>query len=238
MGAAGRFGRGDAQWMTAGKGVQHSEMFPLFDTSASNPLELFQLWLNLPRKSKKVAPYFKMLWHEEIPVVTTDQGRVKIIAGEFANQRALPPPPASWAADPGNEVAVYIVAVRAGGSIGLPGAGAGINRSLYFFAGEKLAVNGREVDANTSLEMEPESSVKLEAIGGDAQVLLLQGKPIGEPVVQHGPFVVNEQEELRQVFIDYQATGFGGWPWASRAQVHDVERGRFALHADGTLELK
>ena len=69
LGAAARFGHGDTQWLTAGKGVVHSEMFPLLNRQAPNPLELFQIWLNLPSESKLVDPYFSMLWRESLPVV-------------------------------------------------------------------------------------------------------------------------------------------------------------------------
>ncbi len=70
LGAAGRFGFGDVQWMTAGKGVQHCEMFPLLHKDKENPLELFQIWLNLPKASKMVAPHFAMLWSDAIPNLT------------------------------------------------------------------------------------------------------------------------------------------------------------------------
>lgn len=66
--------------------------------------------------------------------------------------------------------------------------------------------------------------------------MILQGRPIGEPVVQHGPFVMNTKEEIQQTFADYQRTQFGGWPWKTYEQVHDRNKGRFAKYADGTEE--
>src|SRR5207253_2711121 len=99
LGATARFGGGDVQWLTAGSGIQHAEMFPLVNRDRENPLELFQIWLNLPRSDKLVAPYFTMLWREAIPVVKNG-AEIKIIAGEGA----LAPPPNSWAARPDAEV--------------------------------------------------------------------------------------------------------------------------------------
>src|SRR5438067_872753 len=77
LGATARFGRGDVQWLTAGRGINHSEMFPLLDRHGPNPCELFQIWLNLPATDKMVEPYFTMLWNEDIPrhIATDDQGR-------------------------------------------------------------------------------------------------------------------------------------------------------------------
>ncbi len=69
-----------------------------------------------------------------------------------------------------------------------------------------------------------------------AELLLLQGRPIGEPVAQHGPFVMNAPHEIQQAFADYRRTGFGGWPWPSDGPVHPREQGRFAIHADGRRE--
>jgi hypothetical protein len=78
--------------------------------------------------------------------------------------------------------------------------------------------------------------VALQAGDGDVDILLLQGRPIGEPVVQHGPFVMNKREEIQRAIQDYQRTRFGGWPWPSEAPVHDRDAGRFAKHADGRVE--
>ncbi|MDV7398009.1 pirin family protein, partial [Arthrospira platensis SPKY1] len=98
LGAAGRYGDGDVQWMTAGKGVQHSEMFPLLRQDRDNPLELFQIWLNLPRKNKMVEPHFKMLWRESIPNYqhrspNSKMTRVEVIAGRLHQHQAPAPPP-------------------------------------------------------------------------------------------------------------------------------------------------
>jgi len=119
MGASGRFGKGDVQWMTAGKGVLHSEMFPLLNQDKGNPMELFQIWLNLPKASKFVTPHFKMLWEDSIPVLKeiNNDGKsavVNIIAGTFYNLQAPPPTPDSWAANPDNEVAILTIHLESG----------------------------------------------------------------------------------------------------------------------------
>jgi len=100
LGAAGRFMKGDVQWMTAGKGIQHAEMFPLIEEDKGNPLEIFQIWLNLPKISKMVDPHFKMLWHEDIPVVNDiDESNkttsIRVIAGSLHTIDALEPTPHS-----------------------------------------------------------------------------------------------------------------------------------------------
>jgi redox-sensitive bicupin YhaK (pirin superfamily) len=104
LGATGRFGNGDTQWMTAGAGVQHSEMFPLLNTDRGNPLELFQIWLNLPSQSKGVSPYYTMLWSEEVPKVSHVDAKgkvtdIEVVAGKLEGSTPLPPPPDSWASD-------------------------------------------------------------------------------------------------------------------------------------------
>jgi hypothetical protein len=119
MGASGRYGNGDVQWMTAGKGVQHSEMFPLVHSDKENTMELFQIWLNLPKKNKMVEPHFKMFWKEAIAnYLHTDAANkktvVEVIAGKIGNSVAPLPPPDSWAADPKNEVAIWNMKLEAG----------------------------------------------------------------------------------------------------------------------------
>lgn len=242
LGAAARFGAGDVQWLTAGGGIVHSEMFPLLRRDQPNPLELFQIWLNLPSSDKLVEPHFSMLWKENIPRVTFDDagGRhteVTLIAGELDGRRAPAPPPHSWASRPDTDVAIWSVALEPNAAFTLPRAkGPETVRTLYFFRGTSLKIAGRDFRAHAAVQVRSDADVELEAGADGAELLLLQGRPIAEQVVQYGPFVMNSRAEIQAAIIDYQRTGFGGWPWPSDDPVHDPKEGRFARHADGRVE--
>jgi len=239
LGGAGRYGGGDVQWMTAGKGVLHAEMFPLLNRDQPNPLELFQIWLNLPASDKFAEPHYQMQWSEAIPrKVVEQQGRaeVVVVAGSLGDIRAAAPPPHSWAARPDSDVAIWTIKLAPGTRWTLPAAKAGTNRALYFFAGGGLQVAGREVPPSRMLELRPEVEVALATGSQECELLLLQGRPIGEPVVAQGPFVMNTRAEIAQAFADYRRTQFGGWSWPSDDPVHPREEGRFARHSDGRVE--
>lgn len=242
MGAAGRYGRGDVQWMTAGGGVQHAEMFPLLDPQRPNRTELFQIWLNLPAQSKLVAPHFKMIWAEQVPSreVVDSAGRktqVTIVAGIFEGAAPPAPPPDSWAAAVASDVAIWTLRMDPRATFTLPPAHPKTNRTLYFFAGSALRIGTRQIPKSHLVDVRPDVPIVLHAGDEIVEILLLQGRPIGEPVVQHGPFVMNTREEIVQTIREYQRTEFGGWPWQRRDQVHAVEQGRFALHSDGRREV-
>lgn len=238
LGAAGRYGQGDVQWMTAGGGVQHCEMFPLLRQDQGNRLELFQIWLNLPRRSKMVPAHFKMFWSEQIPSIHLDEGRVfvNLIAGSFGGMTAIAPPPDSWAADPGNDVTILLVRIARGGGFALGPAAGGSNRTLYHFSGDGLTLNGSPVRPKTALYLDAGQDLLAGSSAGEVEFLLLQAKPIGEPVVQYGPFVMNSMEEIRQTYEDYRRTEFGGWPWNRRDMVHGPAIERFAKYPDGRIE--
>lgn len=240
LGAAARFGSGDVQWLTAGAGIVHSEMFPLLNRDAPNPVELFQIWLNLPRADKMVEPHFSMLWSRDIPVNTlTDaagkQTEVRVVAGSLDGRRAPPPPPHSWASRADADVAIWTIRMQAGARFSLPPAASQDTlRTLYFFAGKSLRIGADTLDRHAAAVVRSDSALELVA-GDTTEILMLQGRPIGEPVVQHGPFVMNSRAEIQQAFADYQRTRFGGWPWPKDDPVHGRE-GRFARHADGRTE--
>lgn len=239
--AAARFGQGDVQWLTAGKGIVHSEMFPLLHRNARNPLELFQIWLNLAAADKMAEPHFTMLWNHQIPrhEIMDEAGRssaITIVAGTLADHRAPAPPPRSWAARAESHVAIWTLKMAPGARLTLPAAVPGLNRSLYFFRGASLNVNGRALPPYHGARLRSEAAATLEAGAEEVELLMLQGKPIAEPVAQYGPFVMNTRVEIQQAMMDYQRTQFGGWPWPSQAPTHPREAGRFARHADGRIE--
>ncbi len=242
LGATARFGEGDTQWLTAGGGVVHSEMFPLLDPDAPNPLELFQIWLNLPAANKLVPAHFTMFWADDVPkLVVGDDGpntEVTVIAGELAGLEGPPPPPDSWASQEGSDIAIWHIRLDPGASWTMPPpAGPDTVRTLYVFAGHELTIGGHDgaFGVDTGIVLSSEQAIDLASTDG-VECLLLQGRPIGEPVARYGPFVMSTEHEIEQAFADYRETGFGGWPWPADGPVHAADRGRFARHADGRVE--
>jgi redox-sensitive bicupin YhaK (pirin superfamily) len=238
LGAAGRYGNGDVQWMTAGAGVQHSEMFPLLDQQDSNTIELFQVWLNLPKKNKMVNPDFKMFWAENIPRFASADRRsdVQVIAGNYLGVRAIDPPANSWAADRDNEVLMLLVKLDDQGKFHLPPSQGPTNRSLYFFAGDGINLGDEIFTDHTGFYLQSESELTVSASGSRIEFLILQAKSIHEPVVQQGPFVMNTYEEVAQTFEEFRHTAFGGWPWPTTSMTHGNTQGRFARYPDGRTE--
>src|SRR4051794_8110803 len=241
LGAKARFGRGDVQWLTAGKGIVHCEMFPLLDRDGPNTCELFQIWLNLPASDKMVDPYFTMFWNEDIPrqVHVDAEGRtvaITVVAGELEGIRPPAAPPDSWASRPDADLAIWHVALDPGARWTVPPAtGEGTVRTLYTFEGS-LHVGDHHLQASTGAVVACDQPLEVSGGAYGAEVLVLQGRPIGEPVAQYGPFVMNDRAEIDQAFADYRRTGFGGWPWPTDDPVHDRDAGRFAVHPDGRVE--
>lgn len=237
-GGAGRYGNGDLQWMTAGKGLMHSEMFPLIHKDKENPLELFQIWLNLPKKSKMEKPDYKMFWNEDIPDFKEGNAYIEVMAGSLFGHNAPKAPLPSWANDPENYVGVYNIQLDANSTFTLPATGKGVNRTIFFYEGNQLEIEGENIPEYHAVDVNPEAELNFKTDESDIKFLVLQGRPIDEPVVQHGPFVMNSRQEIQEAFADYQKDQFGGWPWPKYEQTHGRDTGRFAKYSDGTFEEK
>ena len=241
LGATARYGAGDVQWLTAGRGIQHAELFHLVEGNGPNTTELFQIWLNLPADDKMVEPYFTMFWREDLPrtVLKDDDGRateVTVVAGAFGNLQPLAPPPDSWASRPTSDLAIWQFAAEPAAEWTLPAAaGGGTQRVLYVYEGS-VAVAGRTFDGPVGLVLRADSPVAVTAGADGADTLVLQGRPIGEPVTMGGPFVMTTRQEIETAYVDFRRTGFGGWPWADAGPVHARTAPRFARHPDGRTE--
>ncbi|KAJ3237300.1 hypothetical protein HDU78_004147 [Chytriomyces hyalinus] len=234
LGSAGRYGNGDLQWMTAGKGIVHGEMMPLIkQTPDGNLLRAFQLWINLPSKSKMAEPTQLMHWSENVTRFSTQDSKVDatVWAGSLYSHKALPPTPDSWASNEANDVNIWFLHMKKGAQFTLPKSAVGSNRSLYVVEGSGVTLNkSTSVPVHSVVEVSDPSSEEIVIVNTgskDADILVLQGKPIGEPVVKHGPFVMNSSNEIMQAFVDYRTTQFGGWPWPEDAMVFPREKGRF-----------
>jgi quercetin 2,3-dioxygenase len=237
MGAAGRYGEGDVQWMTAGSGVQHSEMFPLLHQEQGNTVELFQIWLNLPRQDKMTQPDFKMLWANTIPKINPNpQVEISLICGEYAGQTFRQTPPKSWANNPEHGVTIMLVKLKPGARFTYPASKEKLNRSFYFFEGHGVKVNQEKIQGKEAVFFDSTVELVVEAESTYSEFLILDSKSINEPIVQHGPFVMNSREEIYQTIQDYQRTQFGGWSWPRHDMIHGSKIERFAKYPDGRVE--
>ncbi|KAH8052667.1 quercetin 2,3-dioxygenase [Aureococcus anophagefferens] len=208
----GRAAGGGVQWMTAGAGISHAEMFPCLARAEENHMEFFQIWLNLPRAKKMSPPNFLMFWGEDIPTLDRGGALVKLVAGavEGFSKPALPPPPDSYARDPNSQLLVMTINGR--------------HRNLYKYEGGELTAGGKRLTATHRIKVDASKDLEVTAGAGD-RAPRAPGRRL-EPVVQHGPFVGNTREDITKAFRDYQMTQFGSWPWPSDGVVHKRRRRR------------
>jgi redox-sensitive bicupin YhaK (pirin superfamily) len=203
-GNRGRIGPGDVQWMTAGAGILHKEMHGRSLSEQGGNFEMVQLWVNLPAKSKMSAPRYQELLASNIPSVElSGGGRVRVIAGEFRG--------AKGPAKTFTPINLWDLRLPAGASadLRLP---EGHTTALFVLKG-KAVINGTQAAGEAELALferdGEEISVKAET---DTTILVLDGKPIDEPVVGYGPFVMNTQQEIRKAIADYEEGTFGRVP--------------------------
>src|SRR6185503_17651635 len=194
-GNTGDLGPGDVQWMSAARGIIHSEM----PQQSEGRMRGFQLWLNLPAKEKMKPAAYRDIGAQEIPVFPLEgKSEVKVIAGKLG---AITGPIHGGSTDPH-----YFDLHLAPGAVFEQALPAGHNAFLYVYEGEALVGEGREPVAKRAAGLLSDGEkVRVEAGAAGARVLLLAGRPLREPVVQYGPFVMNTREEIEQAIADYQS---------------------------------
>lgn len=206
-GNRGIIGPGDVQWMTAASGIIHEEWLSPEFNARGGTLEMAQLWVNLPARDKMAPPAYQGILKSQIPsVVATGGARVQVIAGEFAGSAdgAVTSGPARTF----SPVSVWDVQLAAGQVIDLD-LHAGYT-TLFAVLKGKVNVNATQEASSPSLVVldREGTAARLEAIGGDATVLVLHGEPLNEPVAGYGPFVMNTREEIKQAMQDFQRGTF------------------------------
>lgn len=199
LGNRGDLGPGAAQWMTAGRGIIHSEM----PQQAEGRMRGFQLWINLPAREKMTPGAWRDIPAHEIPTVTLDGGgEVRVIAGAFEQAGRVTAGPVGGLS---TEPHYFDVRLPAGASVTIP-TPAGHNAFLYAYEGAaSVGDDSRQLPFRAAGLLTPGESVRVTAGEAGARLLFLAGKPIGEPVVQYGPFVMNTPQEILQAIEDYNA---------------------------------
>jgi len=194
---------GGVQWMTAGKGVIHSEVSSEAFKKNGGPLEILQLWLNLPAKNKMADPFYKGLQKVEIPSLNFDEGKVRVdlISGKWNDKEA--------AFDSGIGVQLNTIYFKPGGKITLRATKE--NTVFFYVIRGTVVVNDQQVKMRDLVEFKNEGEeINVEAVS-ESIILFGYAQPLNEPVVSHGPFVMNTGAEIEQAYDDYRKGKFGTW---------------------------
>ncbi|WP_162095763.1 pirin family protein [Pseudomonas chlororaphis] len=204
-GSGGKIGPGDVQWMTAASGILHEEFHSAAFAQSGGTLDMVQLWVNLPARDKMAAPGYQTLLDGDIPAIALKDkaGTLRLIAGEFDGAKG---PARTF-----TPIDVWDIRLNAGKPLTLD-LHRGRNTALVLLRGT-VQVNGQELVREGQLVLfeRDGDQLSLEA-NNDAVMLLLSGEPIDEPIVGHGPFVMNSEAEIHQAFVDFQSGRFGQMP--------------------------
>ncbi|NRH21667.1 pirin family protein [Candidatus Gracilibacteria bacterium] len=198
-GHGGVIGADEVQWMTAGSGLLHNEFMTENFSKTGGIQHVAQLWVNLPKEHKMTAPRYQALTRENIPEVPFDGGRVRVIAGEFGKTRG--------AAQTFSPVELYDIRFDSKGSleINIPE-----NYTLMLLVAEgEIQANDKTIENGNIVHFSRSGTSVLLQSDSITKVLVMAGKPIDEPIVQYGPFVMNTEAEIQQAFDDFHAGKMG-----------------------------
>ncbi len=198
-GGGGTIGAGEVQWMTAGSGIIHEEFHSAEYSRAGGPFQMVQLWVNLPRKDKMTAPGYQAITRDTIREVALDGGRARVIAGSFGSTNG---PARTFTA-----VNLWDVRLNAGAQEILP-LPEGHTSMIAVLSGS-IRIDGKTVAEAEIARLSVDHEGATVTADTDAVLLVMTGEPINEPVFGHGPFVMNNEAEIRQAFADFHSGSFG-----------------------------
>ena len=198
-GGGGTIGAGEVQWMTAGSGILHEEFHSPEYSRTGGPFQMVQLWVNLPRKDKMTAPGYQAITRDTIPEVALEAGRVRIIAGVFNGTTG---PARTFTA-----VNLWDVRLDAGAREIMP-LPDGHTSMIAVLSGE-FTIDGKRIAQGEIARFSLDNEGVEVAADTDAMLLVMTGEPIDEPVFGHGPFVMNNEAEIRQAITDFNSGRFG-----------------------------
>ncbi len=192
---------GGVQWMTAGRGVVHAEVSSDEFKKTGGPLEILQLWLNLPAKSKMTTPFYKGLQKEAIPTLVLDEGRVTVnlISGDWEGHQS--------AFVSGIGVQLNTVHFKEGGKLNI--AVPADHHIFFYVISGKLTVNESEIEKLQLAEFNQDGDYLQINASDDSVLLFGHAKPLNEPMVSRGPFVMNTEQEIQEAYADYRHGKFG-----------------------------
>ena len=201
LGHRGDLRPGDVQWMTAARGIVHSEM----PQQTQGRMRGFQLWINLPAREKMLPARYRDIAADQIPTLTSGGVSARVIAGRFALGEQRASGPVNGGQEPRSTDPLYLdLRLAPGAQVQVP-LQRGYNAFLYVYDGDEARVAGRSVPRAAAALLSDGEAVQIEAAARETRLLLLAGRPIGEPVVQYGPFVMNSPEEIEQALEDYRS---------------------------------
>ncbi len=201
-GGGGTIGPGDVQWMTAASGVVHEEFHGRDFAKTGGPFEMIQLWVNLPKKDKMTKPRYQGITNSQIPAVTLPEGAgtARLIAGTWGEHKG---PALTY-----SPMNVWDLQINKSSVVNLPAA-AGETTALFVMKGAITVEGSAAVKAAELALFDPAGTgVKFQATE-DTRILFLNGAPLNEPIVGHGPFVMNTEVEIRKAFEDYRSGAMG-----------------------------
>lgn len=201
-GGGGTIGPGDVQWMTAGSGVIHEEFHSKAYSERGGPFRMIQLWVNLPAKNKMDPPRYQAILDAEIPVVEHGTASARLIAGSLDGTTG----PASTH----SPMNIWDVKITDGGETSLP-IPDGHNTMLVVLGG-RIEVAGKRINPAEIARFSVDGEGVAFSAAPNTRLLVLTGVPLNEPVVGHGPFVMNTMQEIQQAFADFQSGRFGQMP--------------------------